>query len=339
LWREASALTDVGRYEAAIPLLTRAAGLDQDTPAIKCDLALALMCVGRDQEADMTAYQAIASAPDDDRPYRIRSIVLRHAGRAGEAVSMAQEAVRLDPANPSSLDTLARAYLAADENDNAWETAVKVVALAPEKYESHELVGRAALALKLWQVAEHACREALRLDPTDWVSMNNLGVALANQDRTVEAVQAYQRAAQMSPDAEAARDNLVEAVQPVSPRRAAIYMVRVGLWKLPFVLFVWFAHWIRSIWLRSKLSSGAADYYRTRTIGGAIRRMSAREFGILCALAALLVLAPLLLFVVIGLAAINPGGAAFNYTLALASWLVLAAAMGLLCGRRRSKAK
>lgn len=280
---QAAALMEVGRYDVAIPLLSRAAATEPDNPEIKCDLALALMYTGRLQDADATAYQAIASAPDHERSYRVRSIILRQGGRAKDAVALAKEAVRLDPANPSAHHVLAQAHLAAQENHQAWVTAQRVVELSPERSPSHQLVGLAAIGTKRWREAEQASREALRLDPTDWAAMNNLGVALKGQGRRAEAVQAYERAAQMNPASKTARENLIQTLRPIHPVNAVLDLVRLIVfpWLFPVVLVKWLVGWFRSRSLRSKLTPGANEYYGTQTFAGALDRMPARDVGIL----------------------------------------------------------
>ncbi len=147
----------------------------------------------------------------------------------------------------------------------------------------------------------------------------------------------------MNPAAETARDNLVETVRPVGPRRAAIYIARVAVarwrlpWLLPWLLFVWFAHWIRSKRLRSKLSAGAADYYKAQSIGGAISRMSARNLGVLWGLLVLLVGGVAVPFVLVRLSEINPNGIVLNDAVVLVVWLGLAFGVGVLVFRLRSR--
>jgi Flp pilus assembly protein TadD len=329
---------DIGRHEAAIPLLTRAAGIDPDNPNIKCDLALALMYAGRLQEADAVIYGAIASAPDYERSYRVRSIILRRGGRATDSLIVAKEAARLEPNSASALHVLAQAHLAANETKQAWEVALKVVQVAPESGDSHRLVGQVAIGLKQWKQAEQASLEALRLNPNDWAAMNNLGVAYKGQGRRVEAVQAYERAAQMNPSEQTARDNLVRTVRPIQPAAAAIDGLRMVLvpWLIPLVLVKWLVLWARSRGLQSELSAGGTSYYRSQTVGGAIGRLTGRQYGIVSGLIALLALAVPVPFVVTALAAANPDSPVLNGVIAFSAWVLIAAGIGALLGWRRS---
>jgi Flp pilus assembly protein TadD len=347
---QAAALMNIGRYDAAIPLLSRAAAMEPDNPEIKCDLSLALMNTGRLQDADAMAKLTIASAPDYELGYRVRSIILCEAGRAKDAVALAKEAVRLDPPNPFANSVLAQAHLAAKENRQAWAAAQRVVELSPERSSSHNLVGLAAIGTKRWREAEQACREALRLDPTNWAPMNNLGVVLQAQGRRAEAVQAYERAAQMNPASRMARNNLVQAVGvqavgPVNPAGAVtdpvgtLILLIFSPWLIPLVLIEWLVGWLRSRSIRSKLSPGANEYYGTQTLAGAVDRMPARDVGIFAGFTSFFGFL-VVEFVILGLAhTASPNlNSGIRGLLACFSVAVgLAAATGILVARHHSR--
>lgn len=69
-----------------------------------------------------------------------------------------------------------------------------------------------ALAHQRWDDAEHQLKALIAISPNDAIAWNNLGVALEHQHKNREAVEAYARAAQLSPDSLSGR-NLVHEMQ------------------------------------------------------------------------------------------------------------------------------
>lgn len=339
LRQRAAHLTALGRHNEAIPLLTRAASLDPHDPDIKCDLAVALMNAGRLEDADRVAFEAIGSAPEHERSYRVRSIVLGEMGRSNDALTLARESVRLEPDNLSGLRTLAQACLDCRKTSEAWAIAQRVVALAPEESASHHLVGRVAIAMRWWPLAESANQEALRLDPSDWAAMNNLGIALLRQGRRAEAAHAYDRAAQMNPADETPRRNMVQTVRPGHGGQMivdALVMLVMPL-TAPAVLIRWTARWAQARQARSGLSLGARHYYASQSVAGIFGRFSAREFGIACGAASLVLWWLLTPFEIVGLTALLPQWQSFDVLFPFGATFPLAIGTGFLCAWLRSR--
>lgn len=336
--QRAAHLTSLGRHDEAIPLLTSAARLDPDDPDIKCDLAVAFMNAGMLFDADHVAYAAITSAPQHERSYRVRSIVLRKVGRAKDALALARESVRLEPDNVWGLTELAQACLATGNNSEAWAVAQRVQTLAPDQSDSHQLVGQVAIKLKAWAVGEDASREALRLNPTDWAAMNNLGVALLGQGKRVEAAQAYDRAAQMNPSAEIPRQNMVKTLRPGGPKMVVdlLAMLLMPL-SAPVILGRWLLHSAQTHQARSELSSGARQYYASQSVAGTFARFTPREFGIVCGAASLVVWWLLTPFEISGLTALLPQWQSFDILLPFAATFPLAIGSGFLFGWLRAR--
>lgn len=88
-----------------------------------------------------------------------------------------------------------------------------MVALGPHSRDGHDLLGRVALRRRSWQLAETNFREALRLEPNNWASMNNLGLALKGQGRHEEAIAAFENAAKLNPRSDLVRTNLSSATR------------------------------------------------------------------------------------------------------------------------------
>jgi tetratricopeptide (TPR) repeat protein len=128
---------------------------------------------------------------------------------------------------------------------------------------SHLLLGQVAIKRKQWKRAEDANRRALQIDPSNNMALNNLGVALQEQRRSKEALEIYQRAAQLNPNDEVAKANIVRMVRPVSGLGLAWDFVRMALvpWAIPIVLIQLMIRFSRSARRRAQLRPGAQMYY------------------------------------------------------------------------------
>jgi tetratricopeptide (TPR) repeat protein len=78
------------------------------------------------------------------------------------------------------------------------------------RHQAHNFWGDLARQAQQWPAAERAYREALKIDPTDFGAWNNLGVALAGQQRLTEALQAFEQAVRHAPDDLLSQRNLSE---------------------------------------------------------------------------------------------------------------------------------
>lgn len=70
-----------------------------------------------------------------------------------------------------------------------------------------------ALAQQSWVEAEQELQALVAISPNDATAWNNLGVALEHQHKNREAVEAYARAAALSPGSQLPRGNLVREMQ------------------------------------------------------------------------------------------------------------------------------
>jgi hypothetical protein len=198
------------------------------------------------------ADEAIRVAPDYRRGFLLRSMALRsvagqssggHRAALGhEAVTSAQEAVRLAPWDPNGHIALAQALPltgAIAEADAAIQDAIR---LAPDSASTWAAASRVALAAKNWSAAITASHRSLAIDPNNYAALNNLGVALRASGKGREGTQVLARAAQAQPDSPTARRNLTRA--GLNVMRVAILIVLIPLGFLAHVglgLYVVFA--------------------------------------------------------------------------------------------------
>jgi len=94
----------------------------------------------------------------------------------------------------------------------------------------------AALAQQRWAEAEQELQTLVAISPSDATAWNNLGVALEHQQKNRQAVEAYARAAALSPDSRLPGGNLVREMQRYLGFAAALALFKVidiGLHFLP----------------------------------------------------------------------------------------------------------
>ncbi len=84
-----------------------------------------------------------------------------------------------------------------------------------------------ALAQQRWAEAEQELRALVAISPNDSIAWNNLGVALEYQHKNREAVEAFARAAPLSPHNRLPGDNLVQEMQRYLGFAAAAVLFKV----------------------------------------------------------------------------------------------------------------
>jgi tetratricopeptide (TPR) repeat protein len=252
LLAQAEALISIKRYAEAAERARAAIGLAPHDPRPFCELSRARYGQGQYAEAAVMADEAIRLAPDGRRGFLLRSMALRsvagqssgaHRAAVGhEAVSSAQEAVRVAPWDPNGHIALAQALPltgAIAEADAAIQEAIR---LAPNSASTWAAASRVALAAKNWGAAITASRRSLAIDPHNYAALNNLGVALRASGKGREGTQALARAAQARPDAPTARRNLSRAGLNVVRLAILIVLIPIGfLAHIGLALYVVFA--------------------------------------------------------------------------------------------------
>ena len=117
--------------------------------------------------------------------------------------------VAMAPTPASSYWAMADACVAAHKPRAAVRASDTALELAPNSTQTWLVRARAARCAFDFQVAESAVREALRLQPNNYLANNELGTILRLRGRTAEALQQFSSTASMDPVARPARANFV----------------------------------------------------------------------------------------------------------------------------------
>jgi len=158
---------------------------------------------------------------------------LLNRGKSRKALEIA---LRLDlqkPGDPLVLEALASAQLACGKTTDAAETASRLIQLIPQTAAAYDLRGRVDLKRRRFVDAEAFFRHALSLDPNNASLINNLGVALREQNRKQEARAAFEAAWRANPTSPKAKKNLFSATQAyVGAGGVAAFVFWLHFWPL-----------------------------------------------------------------------------------------------------------
>lgn len=210
--RRARAAMEVGRPEEAERQARQALVHAPDDAEAHGLLGQSLVYQARWAEAQAAAEAGLKFQPDAEWLHRMRSITLREQGQLDAALEAADTAVRCDPDAASAHYARSTALEAQKRLDEAEAAARTSIELDPDEARFHRQLGDVLLPRDP-AGAEKAYRDALRLEPHSAVTLNNLGVAMENQQRLAEAATAYKAAILADPTFQPAKDNARDAVK------------------------------------------------------------------------------------------------------------------------------
>jgi Flp pilus assembly protein TadD len=211
----ASALCDLGRWDEAAVQLRTILGTDPHNEDGRCLLAQAELGRNDNDQALQSALVAISLNPENEWPHRIASLALSELGRDQEANVMARNAVRLAPHEAQCHINLAQLLALCDSDlDEARTVADRAVVLAPHHAGSHIAVGHVAAADARTDEAATAFHRALALEPDNTAAHNGLARLQLSKGRfgnaggLAIAAGGFADALRADPRAEVSRSNL-----------------------------------------------------------------------------------------------------------------------------------
>lgn len=176
----------------------------------RLDVGLALLGVGRVDEALARFREVLLANPQDGLAHLALGMGLRLTGRSEEALPHCREAVRLLPENGEARFLLGSLLIDRGAIDEGYENLVTAQRLEPERAATHYSIG---LVLELRGKTGEAIRaysEAVRLKPDYADAHCGLGLALMHEGRLDEARRELETALALQPDHARARQGLEE---------------------------------------------------------------------------------------------------------------------------------
>lgn len=197
--QRAQLLAELGRYDEAAGELGYAIALDPANAAALTMLARVHLAADRPTEALTAAEAAVAAAPGTVPPLVARALALVDLREFGAAAGTADEILALGPTDAYAQRSAAAILAGSRNGQQALNAAWRGVELAPEEPQAHLVLGLVSARLELFDLAERAYREALRLDPQLAEARHDMGVIRLEQRRYAEALEHLAEAAAMDP--------------------------------------------------------------------------------------------------------------------------------------------
>jgi len=144
--------------------------------------------------------------------HNLLGVALGRQGRADEAITELQEAIRLRPAYAEAHSNLGAALGAQGQLDQAIGQFQETIRLKPDYAEAHNNLGVALDRQGRVDEAVSQSQEATRLRPDYAATHYNLGNALLNKGQVDEGIRQLQQAIRLNPDDANARNNLARAL-------------------------------------------------------------------------------------------------------------------------------
>jgi tetratricopeptide (TPR) repeat protein len=193
--QRAALLADLGRYDEAADELAFATAADPGNAETLTLLARVHLAGGQPDQAIVAADAAVAAAPALVSAHVIRGLVLADLDRRAEAVTVAEELLRLGPASGHAQTSAAAILVEVRNGQAALDAAWRGVQLTPREPTAHLVLGLVAARLELFDLAERAYAEALRLDPALTEVGDDIGIVRLEQRRYAKALERLAAAA------------------------------------------------------------------------------------------------------------------------------------------------
>ncbi|GGM30364.1 tetratricopeptide repeat protein [Micromonospora yangpuensis] len=193
--QRAQLLAELGRYDEAAAELGFAVTLDPGSAAALTMLARVRLAADQPAQARTVAEQAVAVAPGALAPLVVRALALIDLREFAEAARTADEILALGPDDAYAQRSAAAVLAGARNGQPALNAAWRGVELAVEEPQAHLVLGLVAARLGLFDLAERAYREALRLNPQLAEARYDVGVLRLEQRRYAEELEQLAEAA------------------------------------------------------------------------------------------------------------------------------------------------
>ncbi|PGH41259.1 hypothetical protein COO58_25825 [Micromonospora sp. WMMA1996] len=197
--QRAHLLAELGRYDEGIDELTALIAAQPAHLEALTMLARMQLAAARPAEALAASEAASATAPGTVPALVVRGLALLDLERWKAAAATADEILALGPTDAYAQRGAAAILSASRNGQAALDAAWRGVELAPDEPEAHLVLGLVAVRLELFDLAERAYREALRLDPELAGARQDTGVARLERRRYAETLEDLTEVVDLTP--------------------------------------------------------------------------------------------------------------------------------------------
>lgn len=207
LYRRATALQELKRYEEALACCDEAIALKPDYGEAMNKRGVILAMLKRFDEALASFERALAITPENAEIMVNRGNVLGELERFEEAVASYDKAVSTKPGFSGALNGRALALASLKRFDDALASFDRSLAIAPDNAEVWTHRGNVLNGLERFEEALASYDKALAITPNSAKIFNDRGVSLAALERFDEALENYSKAISLSPASVQAHHN------------------------------------------------------------------------------------------------------------------------------------
>lgn len=161
--------------------------------------SLQLKSAGKADEALQLLNSIVEKEPENPFFQTTLGSDYRTSGHPREAIPHFEAAIRLDPKHGGAYQEMALAYRELRDYPEALKAAEASIAVEPDRSEFHSVLGLLLVDTGDFDRAQEEFSQVLSLDPNNAVAWNNAGNAYRAMGRQEDAAGAYKKAIELSP--------------------------------------------------------------------------------------------------------------------------------------------
>ena len=191
-----------GHPDQAVAHFTQALKLAGDAPAAQadahCNLGVAHVLAGDRAEAGRAFSTTLGLDPGHARALANAGLLQMLGGETDAGLEQLQDAATLDQKSADIQSALGYALCHVGATNEGIRASHEALVLKPSLFESCYNLGKAYADAHLWEIADRYLSRACQIRPQSWEAHTTLGVARLALGQTVQAIQSFQAANQLS---------------------------------------------------------------------------------------------------------------------------------------------
>lgn len=216
------ALVEVGRHDEAVHNFEQAVRLSPDFAEARFNLAAEMRKAGRHEDAVANYESGLRFVPGYAQGRYELGAELFALDRRDDAIEQLRQAVRLAPDHVQANYLLGQCLLDRGDVAGARPLADTALKIAPRFAPVHRLLGDLLVAEDDLSAAEREYRTSLELWPEDAWTLDNFGVLLLKQGKSALAIEKFSEALRCNPQYGSAREHLDQAQAAVERARETL---------------------------------------------------------------------------------------------------------------------
>jgi protein O-mannosyl-transferase len=198
----------ISYWKNRLTLFSHAVEVTQNNYVAYNGLGVALIQLGRWQEAIENLRQAVKNKPDYAEAYTNLGDVYRRLGRLPEAIDADKQAIKVKPDYAEAYTNLGIIYSMLGRWQEAIDAHKEAIKIRPDYAQAYTNLGAAYIGLGRWEEAIDNFNRAITIRPDCVEAYYNLGVVYIQLGRWQDMIEAFKHAIKIKPDHVKAHYNL-----------------------------------------------------------------------------------------------------------------------------------